>query len=817
MASSWLAPLLLAAAAPLASAASTVLAASSGGLAVAINAQTGDYTVSVDGAVWLASASPDHLGRKVALLGAANSTGSDSQGAYSAITVQWKLAAAPAAAAAAAAPAAAVLETEFKAYSGRAEEKLALTQRWPAGVANTSAFYNSTTAAGVPMGRFPSFLVGNASHEGATPELNYFAFQGCQIQYTGFGRWASGAGGNRGPHYASGGAQQSMPLVLYDRSLRSIGISPLTNFFVAIHETATSGGSAFAAGVMASVASLPAGFEHTTVIVGGTSLNGTMGSLGASLLAESGKTPVDPESESYVLSHLGYWVDNGAPYYHTRAAYNISRGMEACTLSKNCTQEDALLAVQSDAEARKIPLRYFQWDDWAPLMWSWPPRAFQDGASHWLGADPHNASRPYPLSLYNGLWNGGQNVPFLQKYKWAGVKNAIPVDAEFFKAIFANGSKAGMVMMEQDYLCSSTVQTSADLTSGPAWFAAMDEALATAGESGGGIDVQLCMMNPAHALASTLIHRASNGRGTGDHVVRNAARGLPLGWSGMLLWAVGMWPSRDNVWTNSSVNVPGLNNESDPEGQTAMAVLAGGPYGMADIAGAMNRSLLMRSCRDDGVLLRADKPATAIEQTWVASFDDLKPRHVWGTFSQIGTARWSYVLALSLDDPLAVPMATLDESGAAAGWVAYEGWHGVETNSFVAIPHGGSLVIPSCPLVDAMTLGHSLWVVAPVLPFGWVFLGEEGKLVVASRRRVKGISASSATGGSSLVLTLVGAPGESVSVAVLAPTERHVATRVSCTAGDKGEAVAFGDIDVKMTVTCKAGSALTEAASCTCN
>ena len=169
-----------------------------------------------------------------------------------------------------------------------------------------------------------------------------------------------------------------------------------------------------------------------------------------------------------------------------------------------------------------------------------------------------------------------------------------------------------------------------------------------------------------------------------------------------------------------------------------------------------------------------------------------------------------------MDDPLAVPMATLDESGAAAGWVAYEGWHGVETNSFVAIPHGGSLVIPSCPLVDAMTLGHSLWVVAPVLPFGWVFLGEEGKLVVASRRRVKGISASSAT-GSSLVLTLVGAPGESVSVAVLAPPERHVATRVSCTAGDKGEVVAFGDIDVKMTVTCKAGSALTEAASCTCN
>ena len=34
-----------------------------------------------------------------------------------------------------------------------------------------------------------------------------------------------------------------------------------------------------------------------------------------------------------------------------------------------------------------------------------------------------------------------------------------------------------------------------------------------------------------------------------------------------------------------------------------MAVLAGGPYGVADVAGALNKSLLMHSCRDDGVLL----------------------------------------------------------------------------------------------------------------------------------------------------------------------------------------------------------------------
>ena len=86
------------------------------------------------------------------------------------------------------------------------------------------------------------------------------------------------------------------------------------------------------------------------------------------------------------------------------------------------------------------------------------------------------------------------------------------------------------------------------------------------------------MMNPAHALASTLMHSASNGRGTGDHVVRDASRGLPIGVSGMLLHAVGLAPSRDNVWTNSTVNITGLNPETAPALQTAMALLAGGPY-----------------------------------------------------------------------------------------------------------------------------------------------------------------------------------------------------------------------------------------------
>jgi hypothetical protein len=50
----------------------------------------------------------------------------------------------------------------------------------------------------------------------------------------------------------------------------------------------------------------------------------------------------------------------------------------------------------------------------------------------------------------------------------------------------------------------------------------------------------------------------------------------------MLHYALGIWPSRDNVWTNSSVRSKRRRNqwlgEPMPETQALLAVLAGGPF-----------------------------------------------------------------------------------------------------------------------------------------------------------------------------------------------------------------------------------------------
>lgn len=289
--------------------------------------------------------------------------------------------------------------------------------------------------------------------------------------------------------------------------------------------------------------------------------------------------------------------------------------------------------------------------------------------------------------------------------------------------------------------------------------------------------------------------------------ISGQANGLPLGWSSIALWGAGLWPSRDNVWTNKTVNLgPDAKwqmRERMPELQSLMAVLAvrpqshlpfsalarrqhrrathapscstvrsqrctlplpvtamattvqGGPYGVADIAGAINRSLVMRACRSDGVLLRPSEPAMALAITFRLSFHDLKPRYLWAARSVIGNyssssshgglpqqLRYSYLLSINLRQQVVLTPADIDPVAAvppAAGggggdvapmWVLYEGWEGLARGEVLRLPGSDApLAIPATPELNAFHAGHSLWCMAPMLEGGWALLGEPSKMV----------------------------------------------------------------------------------------
>ena len=121
-------------------------------------------------------------------------------------------------------------------------------------------------------------------------------------------------------------------------------------------------------------------------------------------------------------------------------------------------------------------------------------------------------------------------------------QHAIPTQREFYDELFANGTRANMIMFEQDFLCAisdATTLVNRDLETGEMWLRAMNDAARDVN-----ISLQFCMMNGAHALASTLYSQVTNGRATRDNHPNqtqstslnpsNAGNGLVLGLSGML-------------------------------------------------------------------------------------------------------------------------------------------------------------------------------------------------------------------------------------------------------------------------------------------
>ena len=320
-----------------------------------------------------------------------------------------------------------------------------------------------------------------------------------------------------------------------------------------------------------------------------------------------------------------------------------------------------------------------------------------------------------------------------------------------------------------------------------------------------------------HTLASTLLRRATNGRATRDnHPGQNrrtsTGTGLVLGISGMLHYAVGIWPSRDNVWSNSSVAGHG-GPEPMPETQALMALLAGGPFGPSDAAGAGNRSLIMRSCRDDGVLLRADKPITMLDSAFAAvPFEEMPCNtsvpddltcaavNVWATHSDIGARRFGYILGLDLVKPFEVrPRDILPRSEAeteAQQFRVWEYWSGVgddgEDRTMLA-DAAQPFAVPAPPLSSNEAVITSTYhVLAPVLENGWTYLGEPGKIVAASSRRVSRIESTA----HEVSVCLLGSRGEEILAALRSPNA--TIHRVVCHV----DSSAVPHEDVEMAVTC---------------
>ena len=230
----------------------------------------------------------------------------------------------------------------------------------------------------------------------------------------------------------------------------------------------------------------------------------------------------------------------------------------------------------------------------------------------------------------------------------------------------------------------------------------------------------------------------------------------------------------------------------------AIATLSTGPTAIGDGPGRTNEKLIRRSCRADGWLLQPAKPPTAVDAMYdgrtapAGGFAAAGFAQVWTTFTNVthagdtviqdvsgeaggeGLVTW-LVISIDVEEPF-----VLD-----GGWDLYpavgEEQRVVWWNWHIASSHcingsravAGGCVATAMPALhdtrprDRATDSHSwsLNIGSPLLPSGWVLLGERDKWVSTSTTRFKRVTDSS----ESLAVEITGVASEVVTIVALQP------------------------------------------------
>jgi hypothetical protein len=501
----------------------------------------------------------------------------------------------------------------------------------------------------------------------------------------------------------------SGPIILYTDDLSVMIISPLDNFLESM--TAPVDGE-WRCGFGGLIEKVPAGTVHKVVVVTGHGINDTMFKWGDVIRKWHNHERSDPYA-GIGISHLGYYTDNGAMYY-----YKTAEGMN---------YHETLIAVKEDADRRGIPFGYFQIDSWwyfkankrknmlsmvtsGTLLWEPMPEYFPQGLTVF------QEELGLPLVAHNRWYD--VNSPYCERYECA-----------------PGGGRKDTVWLRNG-------MGNANL-----WFDTMVNAA-----DARGLTFQLCMASPEFFLQQMKHDNVTHVRVSSDylagmfkhHYYPNFHR------TSMFAYAVGLWPFKDVFQSASGQR--SVRNERWPLEEALISNLSGGPVGPGDAIGAADRELLMRICRDDGMLLKPDRPALPIDLMFL---DHQKPWIVT-TQSANGIGETMYLAAFNL-----WPKRTFDfevsfsDLGLSGEHLIYN-WREREF-----VTGSDKVVFGRMPKNDAFYN-----VLCPVQENGMALIGETEKFVTLSAKRFPSITLD----GNALSLEVEGVPGEEVLISLYCPT-----------------------------------------------
>ena len=278
--------------------------------------------------------------------------------------------------------------------------------------------------------------------------------------------------------------------------------------------------------------------------------------------------------------------------------------------------------------------------------------------------------------------------------------------------------------------------------------------------------LQLCMALPSDAILSAKADWATNARASDDYAL---PVNLPqFGGGALLLWALGLRPSKDTFWTTSNSTkrayAAGANPGTDVELNALVAATSTGPVGISDAAGETDAALVAAASARSGALLQPLKPMTPLDRTYATSWTS--GGRVWGSHAAVGDAEVYLTLSMAVaGDDAALEARDLYPPTDAAAFLHRE-WHAPRCDDGApAAACGVSAAFPGLRSTDrGEKTPFDYHLTYPVRPGSdWLLLGELAKFVPIAPSRFLSVGAN-ATG---LTVDLRGAPGEVVAVTAL--------------------------------------------------
>jgi hypothetical protein len=494
-----------------------------------------------------------------------------------------------------------------------------------------------------------------------------------------------------GPYTLTGLTPDS-PWVFFDGGANAFILSAASHFMNA--QTTRDTGGNVTVGIASQIAMLPAGFETTAVLAADTGINQTYQDWGDALMKLAGKKR-NPSDLSADLERLGYWTDNKATYYYST--------------EKNKDYQTTLKDVNTYFAGLDIPLGYMQLDSW------WYPKG---SANTWEGSGTNRGGEYlyqadktlFPNGL--GAFQQSLGLPLVTHARWIDPASPyrsmykmsanVSIDPAFWKSIASYVKSNGVTTYEQDWLNESALPSTSNLTDQDAFTDNMAQAMADAG-----LSIQYCMPLPRHYLQSAKYQNLVTTRVSTDGFVRDRWRTFFYG--SRLAWSVGLWP-----WTDVF-----MSTEHD---NLLLSTLSGGMTGVGDPIGSADKASIMRAIRGDGVLIKPDQPILLLDRSIVAEAQGKPGVSIATTYSQHTGGRITYVFGFT------------DSGGSMSFTPAELGYAG--SVYVLDVNHGtGRLLTASQANTDTIT-DTAYDIVAPVGPSGIAFLGEQGKLAAAGKKRI---------------------------------------------------------------------------------